>query len=264
MRYPVELVLGVFRAFGSGAWLWRVLFWTFGALPLGGAAATQFPKGRQMLVDLGLSSLTVWQFVFFAAAVATLFFAAKVTLFETARIKLGDISVHVDDNRVGRVRAEIRNVSGKDIQGVKASLETMRQFVLRAYQEVLDFPVILLTQQRMRRLSESDKMPPQKRFDLSARDYKNIELLQVSFNEWGLKIQHEAGLANLKLYDTLFEYRIIGGYSDITFWVKFLYDPQSQRYIVLQAKDRAMLMALEMLGNQGWWENDLNGTRSMG
>ncbi len=263
MPYPVRVAIGAFRAFVPGAWLWRVLFWVFSLLPISGVAATLLPGGRQLLAELGLSSLTVWQFGFVAAVFATVFFAIRIAIFETPQIRLEDLTIYVDENRIGCARAKIRNVSGTDIGRVKASLESIHQYASKAYRETLDVPIILLTQQRLRRLSDQDDSPPQKKFELQARDYKYIELLQIPLDHKILKIRHESGEETLSIYDTLFEYRVIGGHSDITFWAKFLYDPQSQRHVIFPIRDRAMLVALEMLGNQGWWEGDAHGSQKV-
>ena len=190
-----------------------------------------------------------WAFYLVGALGVIIVFAFRIAFMTTPRVQFARLTRFVDSNKVEWVRAEIKNKSYTDIQqAVKVSMESLEKWPVYSDDPVLDFPLVLTSQQRLRRAEKSELS--QKKLSLSAGDRKSIELFRI--DEASIYITHEGGTEKITLGNHLFEYRIIGPSSRITFWIVFVYHRNFYSYFL--ARDTLSLLALRQLGNRGWWE----------
>ena len=245
------MAIGMLRAFVSGAWLWRTLFWVFGVLPIGGAAATQFLVGREMLEALGLASLTIWQFAFAASMVAVLFFAAKISFLETPRIRLVRAVIQSDGNDSYFIRGEIENITSKEASRVKVEcFNIVPRHIFD--EENIDLPLVLLTQQRLRNVRNKSERAPHRRFSIDGGEPKKVELFQMSPRLGRLVMIHESGTEELVMDNRVFKFRIMGFGPIVDFSIRLFVD--GERWGVACIRDEADRLALEQMGSQEWCE----------
>lgn len=258
MAYLAQLTLGVARAFAAGGLLWRAIFWLFSGLPIGGAAATQFPFGQKMLADIGMSSVTIWHFLFAAAFIVAAFFACRISYLVTPRLKVLRIEKHKGEFGGESFRAVIKNCSFGDCYNVVAYFLEMDERWEQLLNEqavdlVLDLPYVLPTHERQRRAATTADELPYGGFTLRKEQQKKIELFRINYIDNELFVRHQSGQLDLIAADWIMTYEIVGCGISLKFKVKILMDEGSAYGFLI--RDDLDLLALSQLGATLWWRD---------
>lgn len=251
MAYLAKLVLGILVAFISGGWLWRGVFFAYSILVVAGSAATTTSPGRRILTDLGFPEISAWQFGFFAAAVGVLFFATKISLYETPRLILVGLILHADGNGGFNIRAKIKNISFGNAETIMARLVAIRPIPSTTDQS-LSLPLTLPTQQRLERRIQSGTEIPSRRFSIMAGEDKNIELFKLFSVTGEVQFFHENGTAEISPESCYLDFTISGFGSSLNFsvWIKLT----SEGFRFLLLKDYLDELKLEQASSTEWFE----------
>jgi hypothetical protein len=221
MPYPVKLVIGMAHVFVSGGWLWRITMAAYGFVVVVGGGATTTTPGRAMLSELGFPELGPWQFGTIVAVVGLLFFAGRVSFYETARLRLDGLMRHHDGHGVYYIRAIVINSSIKDAEKrLVARLDAVSP-APRDAKQTLSFPLNLPTHERLRSFLSSGTPIPHSRFTIMAGEPKKIEIFHL-IPQWSqICITHENGTEKFAVLNFHLDFVVSGHGAPLKFsvWV---------------------------------------------
>lgn len=250
MGYFGRLIWGMVLAVSSGGLLWRTAIAAYGVLVTGGVAATNYLPLRAAMTEFGFPELSPWEFGFYAAAVAALFFAARVSFYITPRLCIKGLIRHWDGDDGYHIRAVIENPTFMDApEKMLACLVRLRPAPIWADQS-LSYPLILTTQQRLLRHRTSGKDIPQRRVSIFAKEKNNIELFQIYPNIGMVHISHEGGVEEIGLYDCFLDFEISGFGTPLKFTVRLIPTEQDPWFCLV--KDPFQELVIEQMSAAEW------------
>ncbi len=250
MGYFGRLVWGTALAVGTGGWLWRTAIAAYGVLVGGGVVAIKYSPARTAMTEFGFPELTALEFGFYAALIATLFFLARVSFYETPRLRIIGLIRHWDGDNGYNIRATIENSTFKDAkEKLRASLVRIRPAPHWANQS-LSYPLILPSQQRLLRRETSGEEIPRRRITLLAGETKNIELFQIYPNIGMIYISHESGTVDIGIEDYYLDFLISGFGPQLKFSVR-IFPTEREPWFCL-VKNAFQELVLEQMSAAEW------------
>lgn len=234
----------------SGGWLWRTAIAGYGLLVGGGVVATNYSPARAVMTEFGFPELTPWEFGFYAALVAVLFFAARISFHETLRLRIKGLIRHWDGENGYNIRVTIGNPTFKDAQErLRASLVRLRPAPQLADQS-LSYPLILPSQQRLLRHKTSGEGIPRRRITLLAGETKNIELFQIYPDIGTFHISHESGVEEIEIYDCYLDFEVSGFGPPLKFAIRLIQTGEDPWFCLIN--DTFQELVLEQMSAAEW------------